>query len=152
MEREKLLTSKEHGLLWVTHALPEMVAVVREIKEVEREREKEMEPAKELVNVVREQYDERLKPLKELDTKLRTRALEENTENDTVTAEGVGMMIVMRPWAWEVADIKEVPKEYLTVSVDSAKVARAVKDGMRKIKGLNIYQGRVLQIRAEKGE
>lgn len=48
-------------------------------------------------------------------------------------------------WTFKVIDLSQVPREYLCI--DTQAVNRAIKDGIREINGLEIYNERVLKTR-----
>jgi hypothetical protein len=53
---------------------------------------------------------------------------------------------VTRRWSFEVVDLDQVPREYL--SLDVAVVRQAItRDGVRKIPGLRIFQAEALRVR-----
>lgn len=56
-----------------------------------------------------------------------------------------GQAIVSKYWTFEVDDLSKVPREYL--ELDSKKVRAAIKQGIRSIEGLRIYEKERLTIR-----
>lgn len=50
-------------------------------------------------------------------------------------------------WDFEVADLRQVPDEYLMTVVDVDRVRNAIRSGIRHIKGLNIYNKTVVAVR-----
>jgi hypothetical protein len=53
---------------------------------------------------------------------------------------------VTRRWAFEVVDLDQVPRDYL--SLDVAVVRQAItRDGVRKIPGLRIFRAEALRVR-----
>ncbi len=58
---------------------------------------------------------------------------------------GSGKMHQKLVWTFEVQDESQVPREYL--AVDQKKIRQAVKDGVREIPGVNIYQEHQTAIR-----
>lgn len=56
-----------------------------------------------------------------------------------------GQAIVKKHWTYGVDDLSKVPREYLTL--DEKKVKDAIKQGIRNIKGLRIYEEERLTIR-----
>ena len=57
-------------------------------------------------------------------------------EKTVRSSEGKATMV--KTWKHEVTDPDQVPREYLTV--DEKKIRAAVKDGVRSIPGVNIYE------------
>jgi hypothetical protein len=51
---------------------------------------------------------------------------------------GVSTSYMAKVWTWDIEDLKLVPWEFLTV--DDAKVTKAVGEGVRKIAGIKIFQ------------
>ena len=63
----------------------------------------------------------------------------------TRTAEGTGS--VAKRWKHRVVDADQVPREYLMV--DEKKIAAAVKDGIRSIAGVEIYEDQEVRFRTK---
>jgi hypothetical protein len=99
----------------------------------------------------RKQEEERQKVMQE---ELR-RAKEEKREVENIELPAVveaptyirtdlGKAVTKKIWKFEITDEKDVPKKYL--SVDEKKIRQAVKDGVREIKGVRIYEDIVLAV------
>lgn len=58
------------------------------------------------------------------------------------TVDGVS---TMRVWTYEVEDIGKVPREFLIL--DSGAIMREIRQGIRQISGLRIYQKETVQVR-----
>ena len=56
-----------------------------------------------------------------------------------------GTLTITKRWSYEVIDSLVVPKEYLTV--DEVKIGKAVREGVREIKGVKIYEKEVTSTR-----
>lgn len=146
-EAGTLLASKVKGKKWVNEALPVMVGVAREIKELEARKKEECEPAKAIINEIGEKYKGALNVLGKMDSDLRERIMKEYEGTDSIKQEGVGELVFPELWGFEVVDIKKVPAEFLTV--DSTLVRNEIKKGIRNIKGIEISRHRTLQVRRD---
>lgn len=51
---------------------------------------------------------------------------------------GISTSYMAKVWTWDIDNLKEVPWEYLTV--DDAKITKAVGEGVRKIPGIKVFQ------------
>jgi hypothetical protein len=147
-EARKLLGSKIRGKKWVDEALPVVVEVAKEIKELESVKGAEAKPLREMINEIGEKYKGALTILGEMDTRLRERVMKEYEGTESIKQEGVGELVFPELWGFEVTDIKKVPIEFLTV--DSTAVRNEIKKGIRNIKGLEISRHRSLQVRQDK--
>lgn len=58
------------------------------------------------------------------------------------TTEGI---TTVKTWTYEVENIDKVPREYL--ALDSGAVMRAVREGIREIPGIRIYQKETVKVR-----
>ena len=74
-------------------------------------------------------------------------AVQEIIESAPVQAvqKTTGTLTITKRWTYEVEDPLMVPKEYLMV--DTTKISHAVRDGMRTIRGVKIYQIEVTSTR-----
>ena len=68
--------------------------------------------------------------------------LEERIED--TKAEVATSTTTVKRWVWEIVDEKEIPREYLQVS--STAVNAAVRDGVREIPGIKIYQKEAVRL------
>ncbi len=62
----------------------------------------------------------------------------------TMTAKN-GSATVRKIWDFEIENEAEIPREYLVV--DSVKIRQAIKDGVREIHGIKIFQKETLSVR-----
>lgn len=62
----------------------------------------------------------------------------------TVRTEG-GLMHTKKVWTFEVTDENLIPREFLTI--DSAKVRKAIGEGTREINGIRIYEDLQIAVR-----
>ncbi len=53
---------------------------------------------------------------------------------------------VARAWTFEIIDLGQVPREYLSLDVEAVRVA-IIKDGVREIPGLKMFQSESLRVR-----
>lgn len=146
---EKLKKSGLHGKEWMFFGIPLLMSVGREVKRVEEEKESKIRLIKTKYDVEKEPYDRVIKDLGKIDKWLREQLLVEydGVEN-IVTEDGEGEIVVRRPWVVEVSDPDQVPMEYW--SVDSAKLKKAVDEGVRVIPGVSVTRGRALTVLTER--
>jgi len=145
---DKLLKSKIKGDAWIIEALPVVVGIGKETKEIEERKKTECVDYNESIKKIRESYAPSLDVLKNMDLRLRERIDKEHKGTDTVRVDGVGQAIFPSSWGFEIKDTSKVDRKYLTV--DSKKVMEDINKGLRKIGGLEIEQQRGLRILPEK--
>lgn len=132
--------------LWVQECLPVIVEVNKQIRALETAMEEEMAPFKSQVKAITEKYQVAIKPLNEMDKRLRERVLKEHVSTDPVIGTGIGKLVFPETWTYEIKDIKKVDKEYRVEVVDINKVKTAIKNGIRNIKGIEIKQERSVRV------
>ena len=142
-----LLASKAKGVNFAKAALPVLVGISREVKEIEAGKENEAGPFKVILAGIAEKYKGALDVLGEADAKVRERVMNEYQDTETITGDE-GELVFPCRWGYKVVDIKKVPPELLTV--DGKAVNAEIKNGVRKIKGLSVETIRSLQVRAKK--
>ena len=146
----KLLGSKMKGKKWADEALPVMVQVAKEIKDLEAKKKDECEPAKAIIEEIDGKYKGALNVLREIDARLRERVMNEYEETESIKQEGIGELVFAQLWSSVVNDIKKVPMEFHTI--DSKAVNAEIKKGVRNIRGIEIEKRRSLQVRQDKNE
>lgn len=57
-----------------------------------------------------------------------------------------GTAFISRRWAWELTDAGQVPRQYL--KIDDVAINRAVRDGIRQIAGINIFEATETKFRS----
>lgn len=68
---------------------------------------------------------------------------------DTITrAETGAAAFTKRPWVFDVLDLKDVPEKYITRAINAQAVREDIKQGIREIPGLRIYQDNQINFRA----
>ena len=144
-EVKKLMSSRAKGEAWVEKALPVVVGIARTIKELEGKKAEDSIFPKSLLKEVSDTYDPSIKAMKEVDSKVRARIIEEHGDNSPVAMMGVGELVFPMLWVFEVTDINKVDRKYLVI--DSAAVREDIKKGVRNIKGITIKQNKTLQVR-----
>jgi len=145
---EKVLGSKSKGRGWVILAMPSIVGVNKEVKDIERGMKEELEPILRDERLVRDKYAGPLKVLGEIDEKLRERVQKEYEGTEAIHMDGIGELVFPERTSFKVTDIKKVPKEYL--GVDSTLVNKAIRNGLRKIPGIEVITVRGLTVKVEK--
>lgn len=71
------------------------------------------------------------------------RAIELSEKAESVTA-SVGESVVQKRWTFEAVDIDKIPREYLVPN--EAAIRLAIREGVREIPGLKIYQKENIRI------
>lgn len=131
-------------------ALPVLVSVSKEIKILEKRRDEESEPFKSQIKDISNKYKPALEPLNEIGSQLRGRVMVEYEGTETVSEEGVGKLVFPESWGFEIEDFSKVEKKYRMEVVDNKAIMEEIKNGVRKIKGLEIKQSRSLRVLTEK--
>ncbi len=142
----KTIQSKKSGREWVEETLPVLVDVNKQIKVLEKKRDDEAEPFKVQVKGINEKYNPALEPLSEINSQLRGRVMVEYEGTETVSEEGVGKLVFVEGWDFEIADFSKVEKKYRMEVVDKKAIMDEIKNGVRKIKGLEIKRSRSLRV------
>ena len=134
----KVLASKLRNRKWLEEYLPVVVEVNRQIKAIDKAQDEEIDPYRAEMAKIREKYAVALKPLSEMNLKLRERVIKEYEGNGTVKAEGIGELVFPETWGYTVQDFSKVPKELRMEVVNDRAIKEAIKKGIRNIKGLLI--------------
>ena len=145
-EAGKVIKSKRQGKEWVEEALAVLVGVSREIKVLEKRRDEESEPFKSQIKDISNKYKPALDPLNEIGSQLRGRVMVEYEGTETISEEGVGKLVFPESWGYEVEDFSKVEKKYRMEVVDNKAIIEEIKNGVRKIKGLEIKPIRSLRV------
>lgn len=145
-----------------------LIKIKGQLKELETERKTFTAPINESLTRLNKRFAELTDPLKDAESKLKVAILDykkerevkriedekklqkENGNTDIAITDRVpdiietqsGELRTRKTWTFKIVDITKVPKEYLTV--DDKKVKTKIKEGERKIKGLEIYQEETL--------
>jgi len=143
-EVKKVLASKMKGDKWVESAVPALVEVAIEIKDLEAKKSDECKEYRTAIKNVDEKYKSALSTLGAIDENLRDRVMKEHEGTESVRVDGIGELVFAEIWGFEVEDIKKVPAEYL--GVDGKLVRESIKKGIRNIRGLNILPVRSLRV------
>jgi len=143
-EVKKVLASKMKGDKWVESAVPALVEVAIEIKDLEAKKSDECKEYRTAIKNVDEKYKSALSTLGAIDENLRDRVMKEHEGTESVRVDGIGELVFAEIWGYEVEDIKKVPAEYL--GVDGKLVRESIKKGIRNIRGLNILPVRSLRV------
>jgi hypothetical protein len=138
-----VIKAKSKELGWLGQAADMLFAIARMLKKFEDEKEEATRTLKIKYDLASKPYLDAAKAIKVKDKELRDAVLENYKGHESIVTEN-GEVIFKRPWTYVVADMAQVPDEYLTV--DNVKVANAIKDGLRNIPGLSIFQTRTLTV------
>jgi hypothetical protein len=142
----KALASKKKGEKWVEESLPTIVDLNKEIKSLEKAEKEESEPFKAQISEINNKYGVALKPLGEMDDRLRQRIMTEHEGTEPVIQEGIGQLIFPESWGYEIADFSKVEKRFRKEVVDDKAIKAEIKAGVRNIKGLKIEKVRSLRV------
>lgn len=132
----------------VKEALPILVKIARELDKLKLQETEEAEPWKMQLGEIRSRFKELAEPWVEMDEQLRELVLTEHEGTDPVRVDGVGELVFPERWGYAVEDIGKVERKFLTD--DSKGINHAIGQGVRKMKGIRIYQKRGLTVRKEK--
>ncbi len=140
------------GKKWASQGIPVLIEVNREIKKIEGSKEEEQAPWKALIQESTDKYALALKPLAEMNKRLRERVLKEVEGTETIEIPEKGSVQFPQKWGYEVEDMARVPKEYRVEVLDTKKINEAIKKGLRTIKGLKIGPQRSLRVVTGSGD
>ena len=147
---DKALRSRMGGEKWVRdNGIPTLCGLSKTIKIVDAERKTTIAPLKEEQAKVERPFKEKLTILKDRDTTLRARLMDEYSSAEGITIPGAGGISFTENWVFEIEDPSKVDKEYCD-AVNEDKIVEAIMDGVRNIKGVRIYTDRTLRVTPEK--
>ena len=148
----------------VVKATEILVKVKSQIKAYEEERQEYTKPINESLRKLNARFKELTEPLKNAETVLKdaiisyraikekerieqeTELREKNGNADIVINSSLpdivesrsGESRVTKRWTFDITDEEKIPRRYL--KIDEIKINDSIKDGIRKIPGLNIFQ------------
>ena len=141
----RVLNLKMHGDKWCVEALPALVEVAKEVKEIQAKKAEESAPMRETLKVIDSHYKGALDVLSKIDSKLRDRVMKEHEGHESVAVDGIGELVFAAgSWEIEVTDLKKVDPKYLTI--DRKAVETDAKNGMQNFKGMTVVRGRSLRV------
>lgn len=132
------------GEQWVEQAVGVLVDLIRHKEDIEAAMKEASAPYKEMLEEAVAPYKPELVIIAAVEEALRARVLKEH-EGAAGVKTTKGEFVFQQPWKWRVAEAEKVPKKFLEVS--SKAVTEAVKAGMRKIAGIEVWQDRTLVVR-----
>ena len=141
---EDLTKSKMKGKAWVKMAAPLLFIIAEANKLLATEKEDTIQLTKTKLDVEGKPFNDQIKAIGKLDKELRAKFMKEYTDTETLDVPGSGEIIIKQPWTFTVIDEKEVPDEYWCVNI--IKIADEVKNGVRDIPGVNIFQDRTMTV------
>jgi len=151
-EIKKVLSSKMKGDKWVESAVPALVEVAIEIKDLEAKKKVECEPMRVAIRGVDEKYEGALVVLNEMDTNLRNRVMKEHEGSESIAVDGIGELIFAAgSWKIEIMDMKKVDPKYLVTDIDRRAIETDAKNGVQNFKGLRVTRGRSLRVMTKQG-
>lgn len=145
----ELLKSKARGKAWAEEALPVLVDVALQTKKMKADKEEEAGASKVILAGITEKYKGALAALEAMSENIRERVLKEYEGTEAIEGEE-GTLSFPQRWGFEVTDVKKVEAKFLMV--DPVAVNLEIKNGVRKIKGLEIGQVRRLQVSTKGSE
>ena len=147
-DSEGVLRSRKSGENWVREATGVLVGMSRVKKMLEVARKEAVGPLKEEIKGIEGPIKGVLEKIGEFDSRVRGRVMDEHQGTGKVVVEGAGELTFTQPWTYEVECVEAMPSEYLTV--DSGAIRTEIRNGVREIPGIKIYQSRVLNVKPEK--
>lgn len=162
--KELTVTQETHG-----QAIDFTANVSRALKELEKKRKELVKPMNDSVREINKFFRSLKVPFDQANEIMRQKLTEyrkeeekkrKELEKELQTEMGIpiavpkqhttqrgqeGQAIVKKYWTYEVEDLSKVPREYLLL--DDKKVKDAIKQGIRNIKGIRIYEEERLTIR-----
>lgn len=142
---KKVLNLKMRGDRWCMEALPALVEIAIEVKEIQGKKAEETAPMREAIKIVDGKYKGVLDVLGEMDSKLRERVMREHEGHEGVSVDGIGELVFAAgSWEIEITDLKKVEAKYLTF--DRKAVEMDAKNGIENFKGMRVERGRSLRV------
>lgn len=148
IKMEKVAKSKKKGEKFVDEAIDQLVVASIEIKWLTEEKKEATKKLKDTLKVIEQPYNDSLAVISALSDQIRERVMAEHEGNEAVVKDGVGELVFPMVQSIEVIDITKVDRRYLTV--DMAKVKEDIKNGVTKIKGIQVGKKRIMQVRLPK--
>lgn len=149
-DADKALKSRTKGEGWATkYALPSLCSIASAIKITDAGREKATAPHKEKLAAADKPFKQSLKDLKERKESLRERFLDEYKSAEAIAVDGLGTASFSERWVYEIPDPNKVDDDYCD-AVNESKIAEAIDNGIRSIKGVRITSERILRITPSK--
>ena len=147
---EDLTKSKMKGKAWVKMAAPLLFIIAEANKLLATEKEDTIRLTKTKLDVEGKPFNDQIKAIGKLDKELRAKFMKEYTDTETLDVPGSGEIIIKQPWTFTVIDSLQIPEEYWCV--DMSKIADEVKNGVRNIPGVIVYQDRTMTVMPSKDE
>ena len=141
----KILNMRTKGDKWCVEALPALVEIAIEVKEIQGKKTEETMPMREAIKEVDAKYKGPLDVLGEMDAKLRERVMKEHQGHESVSVDGIGELVFAAgAWEIEVEDMSKVDPKYITI--DRKAVETDAKNGIVNFKGMKVTRGRSLRV------
>ena len=144
----ELVKSKSKGKAWVKVVAPLLFVIASAGKMLAAEKEDEIRLTKTKLDTESKPFNDQIKILDKVNKELRARFLKEYVEPESLVIPGYGEIIIKQPWTFTVIDESVIPDDLWCV--DMGKIADEVKNGVRDIPGVNIFQDRTMTVMPEK--
>jgi Mg2+ and Co2+ transporter CorA len=129
--------------LWVIQVAPLAIEAAKTIKQLEDEQKERGEKLKAALKAITDEYSPAIKQIETPYQSLREKIVEAHDDLETVRIEDTGEIQFYETLSFT-ADPAKVPKEYLMVN--EAKIKQEIKDGVRKIKGVEIFPKKNIRV------
>lgn len=144
---QRILNLKMKGDKWVIEAIPPLVEVNIEMKEIEAKKKEECEPMRAAIKEVDSKYRSALDTLSAMDSKLRERVMKEHEGSESVAVDGVGSLVFAEGlWQIEIMDMKKIDPKYIITDIDRRAIETDAKNGVQNFKGLRVTRNRSLRV------
>jgi phage gp36-like protein len=110
----------------------------KKILDYQQLKRKQMEKEKERLQKKIKKAEESKTGVLSLRLKQKQEEIEKELTSRTVKYDSGVKTITRKKWTFEIVDISKIPREYLMV--DTVKINQAIKQGVREIPGVKIYQ------------
>jgi hypothetical protein len=144
----ELVKSKSKGKAWVKVVAPLLFVIASTGKMLAAEKEDEIRLTKTKLDIESKPFNDQIKVIGKMDKELRQRFLKEYGEKESLVIPGHGEIIIKQPWGFTVIDESAIPDDLWCV--DMEKIADEVKNGVREIPGVNVFQDRTITVMPEK--
>ena len=134
----RLLKKNGNGKKWVAEAVPVLIEVMEQIKDIETRKDEEVEPYKVQIKEIEEKYKPFLLPLNEMNGQIREKIVQCVDEPTTIQGDNGGRVVFVESLETEIFDVDKLDPKYVMKVPDMKAIKEAMKRGVTNIKGVKV--------------